>query len=120
MLAKSHMYPGDDGKNYLCIQLTNVTPDEKNTKDLYQLIDYIPTLGKVFTIIVDTREAEAIYYFQYFPEFLGKLSKAPGECVECCEVWVTRSVGPFISAITSMISHTLRTNGHKIKIRFFD
>lgn len=120
VLARSKVYPGTDGHNYLCIQLTDVVPDSKNTQDLYKLIDYIPTLKQQFVIIIDTRDAQALYYFQYFPEFLGRLSNAPGECVERCEVWVTRALGPMLSMIHAMIHKALRTNGNKIEIKFYD
>jgi hypothetical protein len=120
MLAKSHIYTGDDGKHYLLIQLTDAIPTAENTEDLYKLIDYIPTLDKMFTVIIDTKEAQALYYLQYFATFLNRLSQSSGTCVEHCEVWVQPYVGPMLSFINVMIHETLRTNGYKIEIKFFD
>lgn len=118
MLATSKIFTGTDGLEYLCIHLTTELPTAENTSDLYQLLDYIPTLNRRFTIVIDTRDASAIHYFQFFPEFLNRLSNTPGDCVDRCEVWVDPSIGQLVSIIQKMISSTLRTNGSKIEIIF--
>lgn len=119
MLAQSKIFPGTDGKHYMCIRLTDQVPTESNKHQLYDLITYVPTLGKVFTIIIDTREAPSTFYLKYFSEFLDVLSNAPGDCVERCEVWVKPTLGKVLGWVQGLIRDKITTHGSKIELRTY-
>jgi hypothetical protein len=107
LLAKTEMFQASDGKDYVCIALTNATPTEENIKQLHEILDYIPTLNKRFVIIVDTREANAWSYMKFIPDFLKRLNLSCGACVVKAEVWVSSGIASLILPLVQPLIDTI-------------
>jgi hypothetical protein len=115
-LAHTKIYTASDGNHYVCIALTDNVPDDNNVKTFYEIIDYIPTLGKRFIVIVDARSADLWKYMSIIPVFLKKLHKTSGVCVIRAEVWIKKGVSSVAIPMIQPLFDTILCSG-KISIK---
>jgi len=106
-LANTQIYTAVDNKHYVCVKLTTVSPTPENIKEIYQILDYIPTLKKEFTVIVDTRGVNPWAYMKFVPDFLMNLTNRSSECVQSAELWIGNGMASIVLPILQPLLDTI-------------
>lgn len=117
ILGKAEIFT-DGKRDMVLITMTPVVPTTQNISQLYDIIDYLPTLNKQFTIYIDLRAAKLTQYASYLPAFLRKMNSLSGNCVTSSELWFQKSV--FNTPLIALLQHSIDTmmNTTKISIAY--
>lgn len=91
VLAETDIYTTPDGSNRINMVLTGESPCPESVQQLYAVLDYIPTLNKVFRVTIDTRAVSTTDYIGFLPDMLKAMAERSGDCISDAEVVLSKA-----------------------------